>query len=95
MADTMKEQILNKDEKAILDAMRENPELKECFLEMIGITHERINELNLGDDAEDAVVGAIRKTGKVILQEWVEKKKKAGEETAKQNASLRPHGKKK
>ena len=43
---------------------------------MVGITHDRINEINLGDDAEDAVVGAIRKTGKVLLKEWVEKKRK-------------------
>jgi hypothetical protein len=91
----MEDKKLNKDEMVILDAMRENPELKECFLEMIGITHDRINEINLGDDAEDAVVGAIRKTGKALLKEWVEKKKKAGEEAARQNATLRPHGKKK
>jgi hypothetical protein len=91
----MKDKILNEEEKTILNAMRENPELKECVLEMIGITHERIKELNVGDDAEEAVVKAIRKTGKVLLQEWAEKKNKEGEETARQDKLLRPHGKKK
>lgn len=91
----MKDKILSEEEKSILDAMRDNPDLKECFLEMIGITHERIKDLNVGDDAEEAVVKAIRKTGKVLLQEWAEKKNKEGEETAKQDRALRPHGKKK
>ena len=91
----MKDKLPNEEEKVILHAVRENPELKECFLEMIGITHERLKDLNLGDDAEEAVVLAIRKTGKVLLQEWAEKKNKEVEETARKDKSLRPHGKKK
>jgi hypothetical protein len=91
----MKEKLLNDEEKAILDAVRENPKLKNCMLEMIGITHERIGELKKGDDAEEAVVIAIRKTGNVLLQEWAEKQEKEAEKAARQDKSLRPHEKKK
>lgn len=90
----MKNKILSKEEQAVVDAMRVNIELKECFLEMIGITHERIKELNKGDDAEEAVVSAIQKTGKVLLQEWAEKKNKEAETIARKESLLRPHEKK-
>jgi uncharacterized protein YwlG (UPF0340 family) len=65
----MKDKQLDDEEKAILEAVRENPELKNCMLEMIGITHARIGELKIGDDAEEEVVKVIRKTGNVLLQE--------------------------
>jgi hypothetical protein len=91
---TMNNKILNEKEKAILDAIRENPELEKCFLEMIEITHERLPELERGDDAEDAVVNAIQKTGKALLQEWAEKQKNRIDEKTREDRSLRPHGKK-
>lgn len=87
--------MLSEEEKAIVGAMRANSDLKECFLEMIDITHDRIKELNRGDDAEDAVVSAIRKTGKVLLQEWADKKNKEAESISREDKSLRPQGKKK
>jgi uncharacterized protein YwlG (UPF0340 family) len=91
----MKDKQLDDEEKAILEAVRENPELKNCMLEMIGITHARIGELKIGDDAEEEVVKVIRKTGNVLLQEWAEKREKEAEKAARQDKSLRPHGKKK
>jgi predicted HicB family RNase H-like nuclease len=91
----MNDKTLNENEKAILNALRENPELEKCILEMIEITHERITELENGDDAEEAVVSAIKKTGKTLLQEWAEKQKDRAEKAAKENKSLRPHEKKK
>jgi DNA-binding transcriptional regulator YiaG len=86
---------LNDNEKAILNAMRENIELEKCFLEMIDITHKRIPELRNGDDAEEAVVHAIQKTGNVLLQEWAEKQEKETDKAGRQDKSIRPHGKKK
>lgn len=94
MCKTMKDKLLNEEEKAVLNAMRENPDLKECFLEMIGITHERINELKKGDDAEEAVVKVIHKTGNILLQEWSEKQEEAAAKAYRQDKALRPHGKK-
>ena len=46
------------DEERILNALRRNPDLKDCILEMIDITEDptRDQKLKLGDDAEDAVV---------------------------------------
>ena len=86
---------LNEQEKTILEAIRENPELGKCFLEMVEITHTNLPELERGDDAEDAVVNAIEKTGKILLQEWAEKQQNRIEEKAREDKSLRPHGKKK
>jgi hypothetical protein len=94
MCDTMEEKTLNKEEEAIMNAMRENPELQKCILEMIEITHEGIKDLNKGDDAEEAVVNAVRKTGKVLLQEWADKKAKEAENSAQQDNRLRRHEKK-
>jgi hypothetical protein len=91
----MNNKILNEKEKAILDAIRENPELEKCILEMIDITHKRLPELERGDDAEDAVVNAIQKTGKTLLQEWAEKQRIRIDEKTRTDRSLRPHGKKK
>ena len=75
--------------------MRENPDLAMCFLEMIDITHKRLPELERGDDAEETVVNAIQKTGKTLLQEWTEKQRTRIEEKAREDKSMRPHGKKK
>ena len=86
---------LSEKEKAIVEAMRENPELEKCFLEMVDITHVRLPELELGDDAEEAVVDAIKKTGKTLLQEWAEKQKNRIDEKTREDKSVRPHGKKK
>lgn len=91
----MNERTLNEREKAILNAMRNNPELEKCFLEMIEITNERLTDLERGDDAEEAVVNAIQKTGITLLQEWAEKQKDRVEEKTRKDKALRPHGKKK
>lgn len=91
----MNNKLLNEKEKIILEAIRENPELEKCFLEMVDITHARLPELERGDDAEEAVVDAIQKTGKALLQEWAEKQKNRIDEKTKEDRSVRPHGKKK
>lgn len=91
----MNNKTLSEKEKAIVEAIRENPELEKCFLEMIEITHERLPELERGDDAEDAVVNVIQKTGKTLLQEWSEKQRDRIDAKTREDKSLRPHGKKK
>ncbi len=56
--------------------INEHPHLEECFLEMMEIAKDKSLALNNGDDAEEAVVHAIAKTGQVVLQEWANKKEK-------------------
>ena len=78
----------------ILQALNSNPDLKACILEMIDITEDSANQLNRGDDAEDAVIQAIRKTGSVLLKEWAQSKAdKAAKETEEQ-PGVRVHEKK-
>jgi hypothetical protein len=86
---------IDEDEKAILTALRSSPRLKACILEMVDITDgNAFEELNNGDDAEEAVVGAIQKTSTALLQGWAEKKNAKAEEEIRANKSYRTHKKK-
>jgi len=84
----------NDELKKILNAMEANPELKNCVLEMIDTSADKQGNLNNGDDAEEAVINVINKTGQVLLQEWAEKKSIQAENEADENSSIRPHEKK-
>jgi hypothetical protein len=83
------------DTRKILQALEANPSLKDCFLEMIDAAQDSSGELNKGDDAEDAIVAVINKTGQVLLQEWAEKKSNEADTQALEQGNLRPHTKKK
>ncbi len=86
---------IDEEEKTILAALRSSPRLKACILEMVDITDgNAFEELNDGDDAEEAVVGAIQKTGTALLQGWAEKKNVKAEEEIRTSKSYRPHKKK-
>ena len=74
---------MNKREE-LLQFIIEHPHLEECFLEMMEIAKDKNLKLNNGDDAEEAVVQSIEKTGQVVLQEWANKK----ESEAKQLTNL-------
>ncbi len=83
------------EEESIIEALRSNPELKACILEMIDITDgEDFERLNLGDDAEEAVVDVMHKTAQTLLQNWANKKKKQAEEEIGKNGAYRGHEKK-
>lgn len=85
------------EEERILSALRGNPELKNCILEMLDIAQDPIRDqkLKLGDDAEDAVVEVIQKTGKKLLEEWAQRRNEQAAEEVSQKPKHRPHGKKK
>lgn len=87
----------HEDEERILNSLRRNPELKGCFLEMINIAEDptREQKLKLGDDAEDAVVEVIQKTGRKLLEEWAQRRSEQAAKEVSQKPKHRPHGKKK
>lgn len=86
---------MDMDEKSIIEALRSSPALKACILEMIDITAgESFEKLDLGDDAEEAVVEVTQKTACTLLQGWAEKKGKQAEEEVRKNTSCRAHEKK-
>ena len=88
-------QTLSENEQKILEAIRSSPELGNCVLEMIDIASSPLGTLDRGDDAEDAVVNVIQKTGRLLLEEWAQKKSdEAGKETQTKSGS-HLHGKKK
>lgn len=87
--------ISNEDEQKILKALRSNPELASCVLEMIDITQVPLGTLDNGDDAEEAVVHTIQKTGTLLLEQWAQKKSDEATEKVKEAGRHRPHGKKK
>lgn len=86
---------IDEDERTIVAALRCSPRLKACILEMVDITDgDAFEELNNGDDAEEAVVDAIQKTGTALLQGWAEKKNTKTEEEIRANKAYRMHKKK-
>ena len=86
---------IDEDEKTIVAALRSSPTMKACILEMLDITDgDAFEELNNGDDAEEAVVDAIQKTGKTLLQSWAEKKNARAKEEIMADKSYRAHKKK-
>ena len=86
----------NEEDKLIFEALQANPKLKACLLEMLDIGGGKaFDNLKTGDEAEEAVVKVIQKTGQALLQDWVEKKTRKVEEAASQDESFRPHFKKK
>jgi hypothetical protein len=84
-------------EERILSALRDNPELENCILEMLDITEDPIRDqkLKLGDDAEDAVIDVIQKTGRKLLEKWAQRRSEQAAEEVSQKPKHRPHGKKK
>ncbi len=65
---------LSSEEKRVVEALRENPQLLNCFLELAEISGNKLDELKLGDDAEAATVDSIQKTGKAVLEGWAKKR---------------------
>jgi hypothetical protein len=88
-------QAQNEREQKILEALRDNPALEKCFLEMIDISHSPLGNLDNGDEAEEAVVQVVQKTGKLILEEWSQKKSDQAAEEAQSQPQNHLHGKKK
>jgi hypothetical protein len=85
------------DDERILHALKVNPELKSCFLEMIDIIEDptKDQKIKLGDDAEEAVVEVIQKTGKKLLEEWAQRRSDQTSKEVSEKPKHRPHGKKK
>jgi hypothetical protein len=84
----------SQDDQKILRALKDNPDLRACFLEMVDITQDTANQLNRGDDAEEAVIQAIRKTGSVLLKEWAQSKADKAAQEAREEPGVRMHEKK-
>ena len=85
---------LNADEKDLLDILRRNPGLMNCFMEMAEIADDKVEGLILGDDAEEATVESMHRIGQATLQGWAERRCKAAEEEVRGKENCRPHVKK-
>ncbi len=81
-------------EKRILEALRENPQLLDCVYELAEISRNKIDDLEFADDAEEATVDAIQKTGKAVLEGWFEKKRDQVTEVWRSKRECREHEKK-
>lgn len=86
---------LSENEQKLIAVLRSNPGLEACFFEMIDITRSPSGTLDCGDDAEEAVVSAIQKTGKLLLEEWAQKKSDEAAEESTTGSRKHLHGKKK
>ena len=62
---------------------------------MCDLVGKDFEKLKTGDDAEEATIAAIRKTGHAILQRWAERRVEVVESEYNPEKGVRPHGKKK
>jgi hypothetical protein len=90
----MSNSILSEKEQKIIEALRASPQLEGCFLEMIDIAGSPLGTLDCGDEAEEAVVSVIQKTGKLLLEEWAQKKSDEAAEEMQAQSKTHLHGKK-
>ena len=88
-------QTMDNDDQKIFEALKARPDLKACFLEMINITEDTMEQLNRGDDAEEAVVETIQKAGNILLQDWAQRKAEKAEQEVRLQSENRVHIKKK
>jgi hypothetical protein len=96
--DTFTKEIeMNRESKKLqkaITALGADEGLLDCVLEMIDTADDNKGLLKTGDDAEDAVVDVIQKTGAVLLQKWAEKQSSTIERLASEDRTVRPHEKK-
>ena len=85
---------LSPEEKRVLEALRQNPQLLDCFFELAEISENKIDDLQFGDDAEEATVKAIQKTGQATLKGWAKKKEVQAKEEWATKKDYRKHEKK-
>ena len=85
---------MDKDAQRIVEAFQQDLTLKNCFLDMLDIAEAPLGTLDNGDEAEEAVISLMRKTGREILQKWAEKKEEEAEKMTTANPENRFHEKK-
>lgn len=83
----------NKLQKAMA-ALKADESFLDCVLEMVDTFENEQDQLKSGDDAEEAVVSVIQKTGTILLEKWANKKCLQTEQLAYGNKEIRPHEKK-
>ena len=79
----------------VINALQADESLLERFHEMINTVNDEQGLLTTGDDAEEAVIEVIQKTGVALLHKWAEAKEAEAATQATSDQSLRPQGKKK
>lgn len=82
-------------ESEFIKKLREHPELKERFEQLIAIVENTKGDVVRADDAEYAVIEQMRKLGQNVLQSWANKQsKKMVERVHEQKPAMRKHVKK-
>ena len=75
--------------------LREYPELKKRFEQLITIVENAKGDATLADEAERQVIEQIRGLGQDALQSWADRQsKKTIERVSEQNQNMRKHVKK-
>ena len=86
---------LSQDEENLLfQRIRENPTLARRMLEMTDIIGEELGGIEIADEAEEAVVDNIRKTGRELLSTWAQKRADLEAKHTRELGGARAHEKK-
>ena len=78
----------------VIAALQADESFLDCVLEMVDTVENEQDQLKTGDDAEEAVVSVIQKTGATLLEKWANKKSIKIEYAAQEDGQIRPHEKK-
>jgi hypothetical protein len=63
-------------ERTLEERLREYPELRERFEEMLGIVENADGDIVKADEAEERVIQELRQLGQSALQGWAERKQR-------------------
>ena len=78
----------------VMAALQADDSFLDCVLEMVDTVENEQDQLKSGDDAEEAVVSVIQKTGTILLEKWANKTSIQMEYLAREDKQIRPHEKK-
>jgi hypothetical protein len=82
-------------EEEIVKKLKEHPELKARFEQLISIIENPKDEITLADDAEMRVIGQMRELRREVLQDWANRQSdKVSKRVVEQRPAMRKHVKK-
>ncbi len=91
MNDNLPTKDFSYDERYLVSLVRANPILLEPMFEMAESIGKEFATIKTGDQAEEATLAAIEKTGHALLQAWASRRAEAVVSGYKPEKNVRPH----
>ena len=75
-------------EQTLEERLREYPELRARFEEMLAIVENAAGDIVKADEAEERVIGELRQLGQSALQGWAERKQRRVQKESEQQVGV-------